>query len=154
MNDLNFSWSLNPILIILRILGVNLQYANTSHTNCLWGTCYSIILLIFNICSQTFSLVLYIFPKIFNGNNQGTDDNKKMEETLLSFVNTIIDYSNFGLLCISSQFFLLTILRSRWKTLIEEWRVLEKQLEPQFFIQLHNISIICSIIIILLVLYI
>ena len=153
MDNLNFSCSLRPILVILRVLGVDLSNDSKeqgSKINFGLKGCYSLILFLFNVTAQVACFILLVFNLVgFNGN---TEKNNKVEETFIFTLNMLIDYLNFGLFCILCNLLLLKSVRQRWNSLIESLHLFENQLEPQFFMKLRKISLLGAILIISLVL--
>ena len=161
MENFNFNWSLRPILVILSILGVDLSDGNEitsltvysqqckDHNRWLKG-CYSLIFFLVNVTAQLASLTLLVF-NLIKDIDESSEGSTKMDSTLISYFNMVIDYINIVFFCIACHLILLTSVRQRWKPLIESLHLLENQLAPQFFIKLHRISFLGALTIVLLV---
>ena len=159
MENLNLSWSLRPILILLRFLGVDLYDRNNkeqeSKIHFLLKAFYFLVLFVCNVFAQAGSLTIAIFRFTGKVTSQAYENQRETEiqKTAISLLNELVDYLNFTINCIVSHLLLLTVVRKQWKKLIESFHLLEKQqLETQFFIQLRRVSILGSILIVTLVL--
>ena len=102
MENFNFNWSLRPILVILSILGVDLSDGNEitspivysqqskDHNRWLKG-CYSLIFFLVNVTAQLASLTLLVF-NLIKDINESSEGSTKMDSTLISYFNMVIDY--------------------------------------------------------------
>ena len=136
MNSSQFERSLQPLIVLLSFIGVNLS---KPVRNCKWFFLYATVCLLLNITSQI-DVIIYCFQNITEFSILGFG---KLE-TITSAWSTVMDITNYAIHGVGSHFILLFVIRSRWTTLIERLRRLEDQFDQEFFIKLHRISLFAS----------
>lgn len=147
MSNLNLSWSLRPLLVFIRCIGIHLQSNGENKCHLTLKAAHTWICLLLN-CSSQIGTLYFILKRISLFEVIGQEP----LDTVTSSINIIIDYSNYTLTPLVTHFILLTIVRPRWSSLINCLHSLECQLDQQFFIKLRRITIVAIGFIILLVL--
>ena len=147
MSNLNLTWSLRPLLIFIRCIGIPLPSGeNISKVKCHLNVVHTGICFLFNCCSQM-GLLYFILKRI----SLSEVIAQETLDTVTSSINIIIDYSNYALAPLLCHFILLAIVRPRWTAMITSLSCLECQLDQQFFIKLRRITIVGIGFIVLLV---
>ena len=142
MNTLNLAWSLRPLLIFCRCIGIDLLTDSLKRRK----ICYAFFCIILNIMSQIVTN-FFCLQAIFSTGKIGQDTFNSVTSSL----NAIIAYLNYAITASGSHLIFLLVIRPRWVALIKTFQRFENQLEPKFFIKLRWFSFIGVGFIILLV---
>ena len=118
MENLNLSWSLRPILILLRFLGVDLYDRNNkeqeSKIHFLLKAFYFLVLFVCNVFAQAGSLTIAIFRFTGKVTSQAYENQRETEiQEAISLLNKLDDYLNFTINCVVSHLLLLTVVRKQ-----------------------------------------
>lgn len=117
---LSFSWSIQPLVIWLRILGIDLipdvSRGSSSSTRLKRWTMYSYGTLCF-LCHLFWQIDILYFLHVHRVRVSfeiigGSD-------TVTSLWNVIIDFSNYAIFSVGSHLLMLTVIRWRWKLMIQ-----------------------------------
>lgn len=141
----NEKWSFRPILIGFRCIGIDLlESSNKLHRRfCLF---YSMLCLLLNLAAEVDILNFLKSPELFI---MGED---KLETTITSSWNAVIDFVNYAVHSLGSHLILLTFFRARLERLLN---VMMHRCNSQwnFYTKLYRLSIFGVIYIALTVSY-
>lgn len=134
-----FSNSLSPLLLWLRLIGVNLIHTKSGlcavgKKKCLIAS-YSIICFLVSVTVQT-DVLLYLYWNLCEYKLHGEVQLK----TITSSWNTVIDLSNYAMYGVGSHFMLLVFVRPRWAGLVECFNRFDNHLDDTFLIRLRRVS--------------
>ena len=148
MSTLNLAWSLHPLILLIRCIGIDLSNDTTTLSNNRKNlkTLYAAFCFFLNVASRMLS-EFYIFHTVSTLGKLGQDH---LNSFTLS-INAIINYANYFVVVIGTHAIWLLVVKSKWCTLMRIFQRFEHKLEPQFFIKLRWFSILCTAFVIILV---
>ena len=134
-NSVNFNWSLNPLIVVMRIFGADLS-EEAYRTHRWWKIGYASVFLLLNVSVQVVCVIFILKNKYAEDSN--TDGH--VQNTLTSEVNEIIDYANYGAYNIGGHLILLIAVRPKWNMSLKTLCRFESQLNAEYFVKLRRIS--------------
>lgn len=148
MNTFNFTWSLHPLILLFRCVGVDLLDGETISSNNYrkLKNFFAVCCFFLNFTSRMLS-DFFIFHNVFTLGKVGQDN----LNSFTSSMNVIINYANYCITVIGTHSILLLVVRPRWPTLMRTLQRFEYKLEPKLFIKLRWFSILCTVLVVLLV---
>lgn len=132
--NLNLKWSLHPLVLLIRCIGVDLSFGETtlSHNRTQLKTFYAAFSFFLDVASRILS-DFFIFHTLSTLGKVGQDN----LNCFTSSINLIINYTNYCVAAIGTHLILLLVLRPKWPTLMHTFQRFEHKLEPKFFYSLH-----------------
>jgi len=148
MSTLDLAWSLHPLILLIRCIGIDLSNDTTTLFNnrTILKTLYAAFCFFLNVASRMLS-DFYIFHTVSTLGKLGQDH----LNSFTSSINAIINYANYCVAVIGTHSIWLLVVRPKWSTLMRTFQRFEHKLEPQFFIKLRWFSILCTVFVIILV---
>ena len=149
----NWFWSIRPLILWMRILGVDLPDASTSSSRRHRWLLMSIYGL---VCFSThaFSQVNIVHSLVFKREYINCNDNPDglpLYDTVTATWNWIIDFINYAVYGIGIHFMLLTLIRLRWNGLGNTFHQYQNVFTDENYDRLRKVSSICVAYVILLV---
>jgi len=134
MSTLNLTWSLHPLVLLIRCIGVDLLNGGTaiSHNRKRLKTFYALFCFFLNVASRIIS-DYFIFHTLSTLGKVGQDN----LNSFTSSMNLIINYTNYCVAVIGTHSIFLLVVRPKWPTLMQTFQRFEHKLEPKFFIKLR-----------------
>lgn len=148
----NWFWSIRPLILWMRILGVDLPDASTSSSRRHRWPMYIYGLVCFS--THAFSQVNIVHSLVFKREYINCNDNPDglpLYDTVTATWNWIIDFINYAVYGIGIHFMLLTLIRLRWNGLGNTFHPYQNVFTDENYDRLRKVSSFCVAYVILLV---
>lgn len=134
-----WAWSIHPLIIWLRFLGVDLPNMSTaSRSNRRWLILvYSLLCLSFHATGQI-DLLCYVHAKWAPDSLEQAVGSPY--DTRTAKMNTIIDFTNYTIHGFGTHIILLTIIRTRWERLKQIFQRFDNVFVDQNYIRIRRMS--------------
>ena len=139
-----WSWSIQPLVTWIRILGVDLpEVCSTSYQSRYrwWMTFYGIFCFAANALGQfeVFSFLHVLQTKALSGTPERVEEFDWTKTTILIY---IIDFCNYSVNGIGTQIIFLVVIRSRWIDLMDIFQKSQVHFNGEHYSQIRKMSII------------
>ncbi len=148
-----WEWSIRPMIIWLRIIGVDLPGCSTSSVqrNRRWLILvYRVICFLFHIFCQI-HILHFMYPMLLRAllNNQIDNLISSLDTSSTAIWNMIIDFANYSIHGIGIHLILLTVIRVQWIDTIKTFQRLNIIFADENWIRIRKISFVGVIYVIL-----
>ena len=131
----SLEWSLKPILMGMRLLGVDLTVSSVSVANSRWLNVYGLLCFVFNVfCNGTNCYRLAIVIIEVSG------PNSRFNETSTMIWTIAIDNANFSLHSVGFHLALLLMAHSNWRELWTTFKQVARRFDLKFYERLRQYS--------------
>lgn len=146
----SWAWSIRPLIIWLRFLGVSLPDVSTFSSLChRWVMLAYGILCFSSHAAGQINLLCYLFTKWEPGSLEQAGGSNY--DTTTAKMNSTIDFMNYTVHGFGTHIILLTIIRTKWIRLRNIFQRLEGVFVEENYIRIRNMSSLGVVAIILLV---
>ncbi|KAI9562832.1 hypothetical protein GHT06_010287 [Daphnia sinensis] len=145
-----WTWSIRPLIIWLRFLGVALPDVSTSSSLChRWVMLAHGILCFSSHATGHIDILCYLFTKSEPGSLEQAGGSNY--DTTTAKMNSIIDFVNYTVNGFGTHIIMLTVIRTRWIRLRNSFQRLEGVFVEENYIRIRNMSSMGVVSIILLI---
>lgn len=130
----NFSWSLKPIIVYLKLIGIDLEKDNrTTSSRFGFYKCYSAACLVSTIAFS----VAYFNYGVLNDIESivawySMEKNAGYLSSEASRWNIVIDFTNYSLHMALSHILLKFVIEKRWNSIVKRFKLFENSLQKNF----------------------
>lgn len=144
-----WSWSIQPLVTWIRILGVDIPDFSTENRRCYhrWFSFVYGILCFFVHLTCQFD-VLYV---LFRQRMETLRQTKEEFESAIDSWNLIFDYINYTINAVCGHLILLTIIRPRWIAMMEHFQEAQLYFNEEHYVRIRNVSLRSVVFVILIV---
>lgn len=142
----DFVWSLRPLILLFRILGIDLSDRNNfdKRSRHWYIILYTMVCFFLNLGSQV-DVMKFFFENLSTYELAGVT---KLQ-TITAFASAIIEYVNYTIYGVFNHLILIFVVRPRWADLIDSYRCTEDLLDTTFFSRLRRISCVAVAVLII-----
>ena len=134
----DLDWSIRPIITIMRIIGLDLNWSTSTSTWRRWSSVFfGLLVLVVNVVIEMYLMVVLSSNISFVSNMYDWTDGQSWTSSL----HTFIDYANYTLHSLSVHLIACSFSRRRWPKLIASVQSVQSHLKAIPFGRLRKLSI-------------